>query len=95
MTFSLVAYAQLALAETDTRGAAIALGAADGLNQRAGLRTWPSMRRDEADLTSNVAQAIDPDVFKEAFAAGSELTEPEAVALIRRATPSDSVNSLP
>ena len=83
VTFSLVAYAQLALAERDVRRAATALGAADGLRQRAGLRAWPSMRRGEAELATRVAQEIDSDVFKDAFAAGSELNQLEAVALVR------------
>ncbi len=75
VTFSLVAYAQLALAESDVRRAAMALGAADGLRQRAGLRAWPSMRRGEAELATRVAQEIDPEVFEDAFAAGSELNQ--------------------
>ena len=83
VTFSLVAYAHLALAERDVRRAAMALGAADGLRQRAGLRAWPSMRRGEAELATQVAQQIDPDVFKDAFGAGSELNQLEAVALVR------------
>ena len=83
VTFSLVAYAQLALAERDVRHAAMALGAADGLRERAGLRAWPSMRRGEAELATRVAQQIDPEIFKDAFAAGSELNQHEAVALVR------------
>jgi predicted ATPase len=83
VTFSLVAYARLALAERDVRRAAMALGAADGLRQRAGLRAWPSMRRGEAELATRVAQQIDPDIFKDAFAAGSELNQLEAVGLVR------------
>ena len=83
VTFSLVAYAQLALAEGDPRRAAMALGAVDGLRQHAGLRAWPSMRRGEAELATQVAQEIDPDVFKDAFTAGSELNQREAVALVR------------
>ena len=83
VTFSLVAYAQLALVERDARRAAMALGAADGLRQRAGLRAWPSMRRGEAELATQVAQEIDPEGFKDAFAAGSELDQVEAVALVR------------
>jgi hypothetical protein len=83
VTFSLVTYAQLALAEGDERRAAMALGAADGLRQRAGLRAWPSMRRGEAELLTRVAQEIDPEVFKDAFAAGSELNQREGVALVR------------
>jgi hypothetical protein len=61
----------------------MALGAADGLRQRAGLRAWPSTRRGEAELVTRVAQEIDPQVFKDAFAAGSELSQREAVALVR------------
>jgi tetratricopeptide (TPR) repeat protein len=83
VTFALVAHAQLALAERDPRRAARALGAVDGLRQRAGLRAWPSMRRGEAELAARVAQEIDPDVFKDAFAAGSELNQGEALALVR------------
>ena len=83
VTFSLVASAQLALAEGDAPRAAMALGAADGLRQRAGLRAWPSTRRGEAELVTRVAQEIDPQVFKDAFAAGSELSHREAVALVR------------
>jgi hypothetical protein len=61
----------------------MAVGAADGLRQRAGLRAWPSMRRGETELVTQVAQEIDPEVFKHAFGAGSELNQREAVALVR------------
>ena len=83
VAFSLVAAAQLALAEGDMRRAASALGAANGLRQRAGLRAWPSMRPGEAELASRVTQELDPEVFRDAFAAGSELSQREAVALVR------------
>jgi hypothetical protein len=83
VTFSLVAYARLALAEGDARRAAVALGAADGLRQRAGLQAWPSMRRDEAELVTRVAQELEPEVFKAAFAAGSQFRRRDAVALVR------------
>ena len=83
VTFSLVAYAQLALAEGDGRRAAKSLGAADGLRRRAGLRAWPSMRRMEGELDARVAQEIDPGVFEDAFAAGSVLDQGDAVALVR------------
>jgi predicted ATPase len=83
VTFCLVAYAQLALAERDARRAAMALGAADGLRHRGGLRAWPLARRGEAELVTRVAQEIDPGVFNDAFAAGSELSQREAVALVR------------
>jgi predicted ATPase len=83
VTFSLVAFAQLALAEGDARRAAMALGAADGLRRRAGLRAWPAARRDEAELATRVAQAIEGDEYTEVFAAGSELNHRQAVALVR------------
>jgi predicted ATPase len=85
VTFSLVAYAQLMLAEGDVRRATMALGAADGLRQRAGLRAWPLMRPSEAELASQVMRNLDPEVFKDAFAAGSEFNQREAVALVRGA----------
>jgi hypothetical protein len=83
VTFSLVAYAQLALAEGDAERAAMALGAADGLRKLAGLRAWPSMRGREAELVDRVAQRLDPEAFRRAFAAGSGLNRREAVALVR------------
>jgi predicted ATPase len=84
VTFALLAYAPLALAEEDFRRAAMALGAADRLRQRAGLRAWPSRRRGEAELRARLAQEIGPEGFEEAFAAGSELDQREAVALMLR-----------
>ena len=82
VTLSLVAYAQLALAEQHVRRAAMALGAADGLRQRAGLRAWPSMRRAEAELASRVAKEGDAGVYQDAFATGSEFDQRDAVALV-------------
>jgi predicted ATPase len=89
VTFALVASAQLALAERDARRAAMALGAADGLRHHAGLRAWPSIRPGEAELATRVAQEIDPQDFEDAFAAGSELSHREAVALVRGDRPHD------
>jgi predicted ATPase len=83
LTFSLVAGARLALAEGDARRAALSLGAADGLRQRAGLRAWPSMRSDEAELVARVARGLEPGLFKDAFAVGAELGRRDAVALVR------------
>ncbi len=83
VTFSLVASARLALAEGDAPRAALALGAADGLRRRAGLRAWPSTRRGESELATRVALEIDAQDFEEAFAAGSELGHRAAVALVR------------
>jgi hypothetical protein len=61
----------------------MALGATDGLRRRAGLRAWPSMRQREAELATRVAQEIDTHDFTEVFAAGSELSHRQAVALVR------------
>jgi hypothetical protein len=83
LTFCLVASAELALAIGDSRQAAHALGAADGLRQRAGLRAWPSRRRSEAELVTRVAEKLDSENFKKAFATGSELNRRDAVALVR------------
>jgi predicted ATPase len=87
VTFALVASAELALAEDDARLAVTALGATDGLRRRAGLRAWPSMRPHEADLVTRVAQEIDADDYTEVFAAGSELSHRQAVALVRSGSP--------
>ena len=86
VTFSLVAAAQLALAQGDARQAVMALGATDGLRQRAGLRAWPSTRGREAELAARAAQEIDADAFEEVFAAGSELSHRQAVALVGSAS---------
>jgi predicted ATPase len=83
VTFSLVACARLALAEGDRRRAAMALGAADGLRRRVGIRAWPSMRRDEAELVDHVARELGPELFKIAFEAGSQLGRRDAIALVR------------
>ena len=83
LTFSLIAHAQLALAEEDSRQAAVALGAADGLRQRAGLRAWPSMRRSEADLLASVAKKLGSDAMEQVLAEGSRIDRPDAIALVR------------
>ena len=90
VTFCLIASAELALAKGDSRQAALALGAADGLRQRAGLRAWPSRRRSEAELVARVAEKLGPEDFKKAFAAGSELNRRDAVALVRSVAEGDS-----
>jgi predicted ATPase len=83
VSFSLVVAAQLALADRDARRAAVALGAADGLRRRGGLKAWPSTRRREAELVARVAQAADSSDFEEARAAGAQLSHREAVSFIR------------
>ena len=84
VTFSLVAYAQLALAERDVRRAAMALGAADGLRRACGIAgvAIDAARRGGAGHPAWRSRSI-PTIFKDAFAAGSELNQLEAVALVR------------
>jgi predicted ATPase len=83
LTFSLVARAQLALAQGDPRPAALALGAAGGLRERAGLRTWPSMRRSEADLRAGVAGKLGAEAMEQVLAEGARLDRADAIALVR------------
>ena len=83
VTFALVASARLALAEGDAPRAALSLGAADGLRRRAGLRAWPSTRQGESELVADVSLEIAREEYEKAFAAGSELSHRQAVALVR------------
>ncbi|NEK58840.1 DUF4062 domain-containing protein [Geodermatophilus sabuli] len=85
LTFSLVAAAQLALARGEAVQAARALGAAEGLRRRAGLRAWPARRRAEADLVARVAQELGAGDYEDAVAVGARSSHREAVALVRRA----------
>ena len=85
VTFSLVAAAGLALAQGDSTRAATALGAADGLRQRSGLRGWPSTRPHEADLVDDVKSTMSVEDFAAATAAGAQLGHRGAVDLIRQA----------
>lgn len=87
LSFWLVASARLAMVDGDPQRAALALGAADGLRCRAGLRAWPTQLRGEAELLSRVEQALDPTRFEQAFAAGSQLNRREAVAVVRGDVP--------
>jgi len=83
VTLCLAAFAQLALAENDPERAALLAGAAEGLRRRAGFSTWPMLRRGEAELTAQIRQALGDGRFGEAFAAGSRLSQQQAVAAIR------------
>jgi hypothetical protein len=90
LTFCLIASAELALAKGDSRQGAVALGAADGLRRRAGLRAWPSRRRTEAELVARVAEKLGPEDFKKAFAPGSEINRRDAVDIVRSVAEGDS-----
>jgi predicted ATPase/class 3 adenylate cyclase len=83
VTMCLAAFAQLAFAEGDPGQAALLAGAAEGLRRRAGFSTWPTLRRGEAELAAQIRQALGDDRFDAAYAAGSRLSQHEAVAATR------------
>ena len=76
----LVAFARLVFAEGDPEHAALLAGAAAGLRQRPRRRAWPVLRPGEADLVAQVRQAQGAVRSDEIFAAGSRLSQREAVA---------------
>jgi hypothetical protein len=79
ITICLAAFARLAFAEGDPDRTAMLAGAAKGLRRRA----WPSFRREEAEVVTQVRGALGANRFDEAFAAGSRLNLREAVAAVR------------
>jgi predicted ATPase len=83
VTLCLSGYAQLASAEGDPDRAALLEGAAEGLRRRVGLPAWPHLRRVEADLVNQTRHRLGPGKFDQAFAAGSRLTQQQAVAIIQ------------
>ena len=83
VTMCLAAFAQLAFAVGDPGRAALLAGAAEGLRGRAGLRTWPVLRRGEAQLAAQIRQTLGDGRYDQAFAAGAALSQQEAVAAIR------------
>lgn len=82
ISFTLVAYAQLMLAQGDAARAAVALGAAENVRTRAGIRAWPSLREGEGMLLEWARDGLG-DQFDPAFARGSALTRHDAVELVR------------
>ena len=83
VTLCLAAFARLEFVDGDPGRTALLAGAAEGLRRRVGLRAWPLMRRGEAELVAQVRQALGPDRFDQVFAAGSRLSQQEAVAAVR------------
>ena len=69
----------------NTQRAATALGAADGLRKRAGLRAWPLIRQSESELIARLVQQTEPESYRDAFTAGSELHARDALALLASA----------
>jgi hypothetical protein len=83
VTLCLAGFAELALVEGDAERAALVAGAAEGLRRRVGLQTWPLLRREEAELVAQVRQALGADRFDQVYAAGSRLSQQEAVTAVR------------
>jgi predicted ATPase len=84
VTLCLIAFARLAFAGGDPEQAALLAGAAEGLRRRLGLRAWPMLRREEADLIGQISLDLGPDRFSEMTEAGSRLNRQEAVAAVSR-----------
>jgi predicted ATPase len=83
VTLCLAAFARLAFVEGDPQRAALLAGAAESLRRRVGLQAWPLLRRGEAELIAQVRQALGPGRFDQVFAAGSRLSQQQAVAAVR------------
>ena len=83
VTLCLAAFARLAFMQGDPERAALLAGAAEGLRQRVGLQAWPLLRRGEAELIAQVRQALSADRFDQSYAAGTRLSQQEAVAAVR------------
>jgi predicted ATPase len=83
LTFALVSAAELALADSEPRRAATALGAADALRRRVGSTAWPLSRRREREVVELAETNTDSATYKAAFAAGAQLNAREAVAFLR------------
>jgi hypothetical protein len=83
LTMSLAAFGRLAFEDGDAERAALLVGAAEGLRRRVGLRAWPMLPRGGAALGTEIREALGTDRFDRAFAAGTRLTQREAVAAVR------------
>jgi ATP/maltotriose-dependent transcriptional regulator MalT len=66
----LIAFARLALADGDPGRAALLAAAAEGLRQRAGLQGWPVLRQGEAELVTQIREALGASSFDDKYAAG-------------------------
>ncbi len=90
VTLCLIAFARLALAEGDPERAALLAGAVAGLRHRADLGAWPMLRPPEAELVSQVRQALGDTRFEDIHDAGAQLNQREAVAAARHGRRSQS-----
>ncbi|MEU1970660.1 DUF4062 domain-containing protein [Microbacterium sp. NPDC019599] len=81
----LVTFGRLSILEGHPAAAATALGAMDGLRQRAGVTPWPISRGTEDDLRREVRTVLPASEWQGAYERGSALRKPEALALVRDA----------
>jgi predicted ATPase len=77
----LVEFARLALAAGDPERAARLAAAAEGLRERTHLRPWPMLRQGENELKAQIREAIGAPRFEEAFDAGAQLSQREAITI--------------
>jgi predicted ATPase len=90
VALNLAAYARLAFAEGDLERAALLQGAAEGLRRRGGrLKAWPMLRRGETELVAQVRQTLGTAKFGDVFAAGTRLSQREAVSAVRNRSSTD------
>jgi predicted ATPase len=83
VTLCLTAFAQLAFVQGQGEQAALLAGAAEGLQQRVGLRAWPLEREGGAQMMAQIRQALGADRFDQEFAAGVRLNRQQAIAAVR------------
>jgi tetratricopeptide (TPR) repeat protein len=82
VSLALSAFGALASARGEPERAALLAGAAEGVRRRAGLRPWPLLPQ-ESDRLEQVRQALGAGRFEELFAAGTRLSQREAVAAVK------------
>jgi tetratricopeptide (TPR) repeat protein len=87
VSLTLYGFARLALVTGDAERAALLAGASDGLRRRFGMRSWPIVRRREDDFAIELREALGADQFEQAFTAGSQLNQQDAIAALE-GTPS-------
>lgn len=90
MTYVLDGYGWLALAQGRTIPGLTALGAAEGLRSRVGLRTWP-LTAAQITLLAHMADAYDDPDAQAARRAGRELSPAAALAVVTKSVESVAV----
>ena len=90
VTLCLVAFARWFLVEGQPERAALALGAAEGLRARVGLRAWPMLRRPQAELAEQIREALGEQRFDELFDTASRLSQRAAVAAVLKPAGGDA-----